>query len=219
MDGTAPTNDQGRVPPTDWLELSRTAEAWGLTLSKEQIDQLRRYLEDLLQYNLKVNLTAEKDPAAIVFRHIADGLAAISPLKSRLGPSPEILDLGAGGGFIGMAIKIGWPEAKVTLMEPLQRKYRFLSGTSVRSGLKGLRVLKMTAEEAWGKYSGHFDAVVERALAELPEAKRLAMPLVRENGFFLAYQSTPGGEIDFPYRLPREEKNRYLAIFGKTPAP
>ena len=65
----------------------------------------------------------------------------------------------------------------------------------------------------------HFDAVVERALAELPVSMSLAMPLVRKEGLFLAYQSAPSGGCDIAYRLPHEEKDRYLAIFRKTLEP
>ena len=66
---------------------------------------------------------------------------AASVLRPLLAPAPKILDLGAGAGFIGIALKLVWPEAEVTLMESVERKYRFLNAAATRTGLKGLRVL------------------------------------------------------------------------------
>lgn len=222
------------IADSSWEALKSGTSRWELSLETAQLEQIQAYLEDLLQYNLKVNLTADTDPSALLLRHIADGLAAVAPLKDILRelPAPALLDLGSGGGFIGMAIKIAWPQARVTLMESLERKYRFLNATAARSGLKNLRVLKQTAvERVNGK--GVFDCVVERALAELPQAVRLALPLAKPGGFFLAYQSErpdpgldplqkslakAGGRLvkSIPYRLPLENRDRYLTLFQKT---
>ena len=220
------------IPDSAWDALKAAAVQWDLRLETAQLGQIERYVEDLLEYNRKVNLTADTDPSVILLRHIADGLAAVSPLRELLPPDSALLDLGSGGGFIGMAIKIAWPEARVTLMESLERKYRFLNATAARSGLKNLRVVKKTAVEGFAG-EGTFDCVVERALAELPQAVRLALPLVKKGGYFLAYQSeTPDPEVillqkslakaggrlvkSIPYRLPMETKDRYLALFQKT---
>lgn len=128
-----------------------------------------------------------------------------------------------------MAVKIAWPRARVTLMEPLERKFKFLNSSAARLGVKDLRVLKKAAGPGVG---GDFDCVMERALAPLPEAVALALPLVKEGGFFLAYQSeAPDCELpalkkalakaaarfveSLPYRLPKESKERHLAAFQK----
>ena len=99
----------------DFALLSAAAEGWGLSLTSDQQERIRRYLGELLTYNDKVNLTAETDPQALLLRHVANGIAAAAILKQELkSASPRILDLGAGGGFIGMAVKIAWPQAEVT---------------------------------------------------------------------------------------------------------
>ena len=127
-----------------------------------------------------------------------------------------------------MAIKLVWPESEVTLIEALQRKFDFLNVAALRSGLKGLRVVKARAGAA--AMPGGFDAVVERALAPLPEAARVAVPLLKPGGTFLAYQSeipdlsSPSLEkalartharfVDLvTYRLPREDRDRRLVAF------
>jgi 16S rRNA (guanine527-N7)-methyltransferase len=210
-------------------ELQAAAARWGVALSPPQLEQIRRYVKDLLCYNEKTNLTAETDPRLLILRHVADAVAAVPVLRRMSGATARILDIGAGGGFIGMGIKIAWPEADVTLMEAVERKYRFLSGTVLRSGLKGLHVLLRKA--GTGPPLGReYTAATARAVAPLPEVVKLAAPLLRPGGVLLDYQSqapdprlpalhkalaAAGGRLveSLPYRLPCETKERYLTLF------
>lgn len=210
-------------------ELQAAASRWGVVLSRPQLEQVRLYVTGLLSYNQKTNLTAETDPRLLILRHVADGMAAV-PILRRISNAPaRVLDIGAGGGFIGMAIKIAWPEADVTLMEALERKYRFLSGAVLRSGMKGLHVLLRKA--GTGSETGPgYTAAAARAVADLPKVVKLAAPLLNPGGALLAYQSQApdpkelalhkalaavGGRLveSFPYRLPCETRERYLALF------
>ena len=216
------------------IALQEAAAGWGLTLSPEQLAQIDHYLKELLAANQKTNLTSDTDPEVVLLRHVADGLAAAGILiKEVPKASPRILDLGSGGGYIGMAIKIAWPQAKVTLMESLERKFRFLNAMAVRSGLPGLTVALRRADK--GAPRGpekDFDVVVARALAPLPEALDLALPLAEPKGLVLIFQSAapdleePGLQHvlarhaarlvkSIPYRLPREDRDRHLALFGR----
>jgi len=208
------------------------ASSWGISLGPEQSAQIDRYVQDILAANQKTNLTADTDPEVVLLRHVADGLAAAGVLiKEVKRPSPRILDLGSGGGYIGMAIKIAWPQAQVTLMESLERKFRFLNAMAVRSGLPGLTVALRRAGkgEPRGPEQG-FDAVVARALAPLPEAVALALPLADPQGLALIFQSAEPDLAEpalqrvlaryaarlvksIPYRLPREDRDRYFALF------
>lgn len=216
-----------------WDAVEKAAASWGVPLTSPQRDAIDAYIERLLAYSAKTNLTAETDASAILLRHIADGLAAAGALKRLLSaiPAPRLLDLGSGGGFIGMAIKIAWPEADVTLMESLERKYRFLNSACADSGLKGLHVLLKRAGTGAGDQRGSgFDAVTARALAPLPQSLALALPLARKGGTFLSFQSKPADACDpslnkalarhggrliesIPYRLPAEEQQRFLSAF------
>jgi 16S rRNA (guanine527-N7)-methyltransferase len=210
--------------------LTPVAANWGVELTPHKRRLIEEYVGDLLEYNKTVNLTAETDASAILLRHVADGLAAVPILKEHLkGALPRVCDVGSGGGFIGIAIKIAWPEAEVTLMEALDRKFKFLNMAAARTGLKGLRVLKKRAgRDALSARETGFDAVTARALAPLDEALGICLPLVKEGGIFVDYQSQPdsGGHKtlaelsatfveSYPYRLPLEETDRYLAVFGR----
>ena len=215
-------------------EFSRFTLSLGLNISEKQNFQIDSFVTELAADNAKVNLTSDTDPAKLLLRHMADGLAAASVLiKEAKNPRPRILDLGAGGGCIGMAIKIAWPEARVTLMESSQRKYRFLNSMAAHSGLPGLSVSSFHAGQGQPPTSLlDFDAVLERALAPLPQSLKLAMPLTAPDGLFLAFQSQAPDPQDaslkralaagaarlvksIPYRLPQEEKDRCLALFRR----
>ena len=223
------------TPEHAFLALQEAATGWGLTLGTEQLAQIDRYVKELLAANQKTNLTADTDLEVVLLRHIADGLAAAGVLiKEVPKPSPRILDLGAGGGYIGMAIKIAWPEAQVTLMESQERKFRFLNAMAVRSGLAGLTVsLRRAGKGEPRGLEKNFDVVVARALAPLPEALALALPLADPQGLVLIFQSAaPDPEEQglqrvlarhaarlvksILYRLPREGRQRHLALFDRS---
>lgn len=214
--------------------LKEAAAGWGLSLTQEQIAQIDRYVTELLAANQRTNLTADTDPDTVILRHMADGLAAAEVLiKEVKTSSPRILDLGAGGGCIGMAIKISWPEAQVTLMESSERKFRFLNAMAVRSGFSGLTVaLRRAGKGATQGPEKDFDVVVARAVAPLPEALDFSLPLAQRQGLVLIFQSAAPDPEDpalqrvlarhaarlvksIPYRLPREDRERHLALFGR----
>ena len=214
-------------------ELALNAAGHGVPLSPEHLEKAKAYIELLWDRNAKVNLTAETDVDELYLRHLADGFPAAALLKMLLpgAAAPRVADLGSGGGFIGFALKLAWPEAEVTLIEAVQRKYDFLNLAAFRSGLKGLRVIKARAGKPL-PVAQAFDAVVERALAPLPSAVETAASLLKPGGVFVAYQSdrpdplSPElaqalvrarmGFLDImPYRLPREDRERCLAAFRK----
>lgn len=218
-------------------ELSAFARDSGAPLDDAALARVRSYLEDVAAKNETTNLTADAAWDDLVLKHAADGVAAAAVLRRELaergGPGrPRVLDLGAGGGFIGFTLKIAWPEADVSLMEAVERKYRFLNAAAAKLGLPGLRPLWRRAGSGAPRssYETGFDAVVERALAPLPEALALAIPLLGPRGLFAAFQTDPPDPSEpvlartlaatgarmlrcVPYRRPREDRERRLVIF------
>lgn len=214
---------EGRGYP--WKELEPALQAWGVELSEDARARLTRYLDVIREINAKTNLTAEDDPASLLLRHAADGLAGAAIIR-RLAPQAKSLaDQGAGGGFIGVGLKLALPALDVTLVESLQRKYDALNRGCLAVGLPGLRPLRtrIEAERGPGKV---FDVVVERAFAPLPEALAFAAAWLAPGGLFVAWQSSPPEESalhgrpfklleSWAYRLPRETKDRHLAAFRR----
>lgn len=214
--------------------LAAAAREWGVPLDADALGRIAAYLELVAVKNATTNLTADGSREDLVLKHAADGVFAASVLRARLGLAPRVLDLGSGAGFIGIVLKICWPQAEVTLMESVERKYRFLSAAAAAAGLKGLRVLHRRAGDGRPStaYERDFDCVIERALAPLPEAVRLAWPMLAAGGIFAAFQTAEpdvsepalakslaatGGRVlqSCPYRRPGEEQHRRLVIFAR----
>ncbi len=219
--------------------LTGAALAWGAPLDAVALGRIKSYLDEVVAKNAIVNLTADDSWDDLVLKHAADGVYAAAVLRKLLAArgapeKPRILDLGAGGGFIGICLKIAWPAAEVTLMEAVERKYKFLNSAATSLRMQGLRPLlrRAGAGSPGSSYTTGFDAVVERALAPLPEAVRLSFPLLGPAGIFAAFQSeepdaaepelaralaAAGARVleSHAYRRPGETRDRRLVIFGR----
>ena len=106
----------------DETRLRQLLEPFGLDLSPEQTKQTLAYLELLLRWNQKINLTAICDPKQCVTRHFGESLFLVTHRQL----NGTLLDIGSGAGFPGLALKIAFPELSVTLLEPVAKKRAFL---------------------------------------------------------------------------------------------
>lgn len=206
----------------DWSALDLRLEDWGISLTTAQRGQIENYLGLVACHNLKSGLTSDIAPQTLLFRHAADALAATPYLRKKASEiSPRLLrvaDLGAGGGFIGITLKIALPEIDMTLIEPLKRRFDFLNLALIALGLKGIHLTRKSAGNS--PDSDSFDVVIERALAPFPKAATLALTRLKPQGLFIAYQSQVSDHFSkslslkerIPYRLPKEEKERYLIV-------
>lgn len=130
----------------------------GLVLTAEQSERLIDYLELLVRWNAVYNLTAVRDPAEMVTRHLLDSLA-IAPLVR----GGSLIDLGTGPGLPGIPLAILAPERRVTLVDSNGKKTRFLREAVRVLGLGNVRVEQARVEDVAGQY----DCVTARAFASL----------------------------------------------------
>ncbi|MEF3273433.1 MAG: 16S rRNA (guanine(527)-N(7))-methyltransferase RsmG [Chloroflexus sp.] len=216
--------------PADRL-LSETAAAWGLSLSDHQLDQFRRYLDELLAWNDRFNLTAVRDRATMIRRHLLDSLWLVRNWQQL---PANLLDIGSGAGFPGLPIKIVYPTLPITLVEATGKKAEFLRFMIDCLKLSNVRVLNERIE-AVGRNPAEreqYEVVTARAVAELRVLVEYALPLLRIGGRLLAPKGRDpeaeiaaasralrllGGElIDCqPVHIPGEE-TRSLVIIGKV---
>ncbi len=161
--------------------LSAGAAEIGVRLGKVELDLFAAYHRELLLWNRRINLVSEKSAREIIIRHFVDSLTP-APWIAR--PKGALIDLGSGGGFPGIPLRIALPALQLTLVESSRKKTSFLSHIVRTLALGNITVVRERVEALFGEKAcaGRFDTVVSRAAFKLPE-------LIRLSSFFLA----PGG--------------------------
>jgi 16S rRNA (guanine527-N7)-methyltransferase len=130
----------------------------------DQVLQIQQYIKILLIWNEKVNLTAIRDPLEILYRHFCESMYAAEAIPLKNG---RLADVGSGGGFPGLPLKIMRPELQVFLVESNIKKVTFLAEVIRELGLTGAQVLARRYEEL-GEEVAPLDYVCSRALGEFP---------------------------------------------------
>lgn len=175
---------------TDLLaqRLDAGLDALDLALSPTQRTQLLTYLELLQRWNATYNLTAIRDPFAMVDKHLLDSLAVLPHVDAR-----SIGDIGSGAGLPGIPLAIARPAMKVALLESAGKKARFLREVQRALGLDNVGVFNGRAEH-WRPAEAP-DAAIARAVATLDELTSLAQPWLAPGGTFYAMKG-PGYEAE-----------------------
>lgn len=166
----------------------------GLALTAEQYDAFERYLELTLERNEWAGITSISDEAEIQRRHFAESLALLVALRSAgllAGTHVRVADLGAGGGFPGLPMRIVDPSLRLTLIESHGRRCDFMREVVAALGLDGVDVVQARAEDAGRDPAlrAAFDLVVARALAAVRVLAEYGVPLLRDGGVL----ATPKG--------------------------
>lgn len=159
-------------------------EGFQITPSQEEL--FRKYLDLLLKS--PVNVTSIRDPREIVYRHFIDSLQLLKVLDLR--EFASLMDVGTGGGFPGIPLKILSPHIKLYLLEASKRKVIFLRDLLKALGLNEVEVLEGRAEELArdSRWREKLDLVVSRAVAPLNVLLELTLPFLREGGIAVAYK-------------------------------
>jgi len=169
------------------MDIARLAELLqpflaGSALPPGALEQLRRYLELLLRWNARVNLTALRAPESIVTRHFGESLFAAQVLAKEFLPSPPkgmgLADVGSGAGFPGVPIKLAMPQLELTLIESHHKKAAFLRELLRALSLGGAQVYCGRADE-WPHTA---DIVTLRAVEQFRRALPVAAGLVAGGG-------------------------------------
>jgi 16S rRNA (guanine527-N7)-methyltransferase len=167
----------------------------GLRVEARQIDALRRYLDLLRRWNRTYNLTAVRDPGAMVTQHLVDCLAAVAALErsGALAAGGRILDVGSGGGLPGVVLAILRADWSVTCLDAVGKKVAFVRQAAGTLGLPNLDAVHARVERWPG---GPFDLVTARAFASLAELAQLTDRLLKAGGRWMAMKGqVPDPEI------------------------
>ncbi|MCR5536493.1 MAG: 16S rRNA (guanine(527)-N(7))-methyltransferase RsmG [Succinivibrio sp.] len=160
-------------------ELSNLFSQTKLNYNEEQIAKLVKLAELLIKWNKKLNLTAITDPMDILILHVMDS-AVVSPYVS----GQRIADLGTGQGFPGLVLAILNEDKRFTLIDSVAKKLAFVRNAIVALEIKNVSIINDRCENI--KPAEKFDCIVSRAFAPLDRMLKWSLPLIAENGYFLA---------------------------------
>lgn len=166
----------------------------GLELSDEILSKFSIYKEMVLEWNQKVNLTSIVDDKEFIIKHFIDSLTIVPLLGSK---DKSLIDVGTGAGFPGIPLKILYPELRVTLLDSLDKRVKFLDAVISKISLNGIAAIHYRAEDAGSHkdYREKFDYAVARAVAPLPVLLEYCMPFVKKGGLFFAMKGLSEDEI------------------------
>lgn len=171
--------------------LLENAKEIEIELNEEQIDKFYKYMNLLLEWNQKMNLTAITDPEGIILKHFIDSLTIASKIKK----DATLVDMGTGAGFPGIPVKIYRNDIKITLVDSLNKRLNFLNEVIKELNLEKIETIHSRAEE-FGKnknYRESFDVATSRAVANLSTLSEYLLPLVKEKGICICMK---GGEVE-----------------------
>lgn len=200
-----------------------------LSVSDAQIAQLEDFTARMLETNKIMNLTRITDPKEIAEKHLLD---CASLLQAADFSKKSVVDVGCGAGFPGMPLHILCPSCKLTLLDSLGKRIRFLQGCIDAMNLSDIEAVHARAEEFAAKHREQYDFAVSRAVAQLNVLAELSLPLVKQGGAFIAMKSKDtdeelerakkairllGGEIEkiIDYTIPHTEITHRLVVIRK----
>lgn len=203
--------------------------AMKLSVSDAQIAQLEDFTARMLETNKVMNLTRITDPKEIAEKHLLD---CASLLQAADFSKKSVVDVGCGAGFPGMPLHILCPSCKLTLLDSLGKRIRFLQGCIDAMNLSDIEAVHARAEEFAAKHREQYDFAVSRAVAQLNVLAELSLPLVKQGGAFIAMKSKDtdeelerakkairllGGEIEkiIDYTIPHTEIIHRLVVIRK----
>lgn len=161
-------------------EFEKYLAKMNISLLKEQYGQFYAYMELLIEWNEKMNLTAITEPKEIILKHFVDSLTIAKYVEE----GKSIIDMGTGAGFPGIPIKIYRKDVKVVLADSLNKRIKFLDEVIDKLKLENVETIHCRAEEL-GKnkqYREKFDYATSRAVANLSTLSEYLMPFVKLNG-------------------------------------
>ena len=171
------------------MSLSSLLETSKIELNAEQISQLERYGDLLIEWNEKFNLTAITEKEEIYVKHFLDCL-----ILTNYQLCGKLADVGTGAGFPAIVLKIACPQLSITMLEPNNKKISFLNEVIRQLDLKDIVAVNQRSEDYAREHYEEFDFVTSRAVASLNILSELCLPLLKVHGHFLAMKGPRGQE-------------------------
>ncbi len=183
------------------------AKKLDIQIDKPKIEKFAIHAIELMKWNQKTNLTAITDPFEVAVKHFLDSIVPVNiiPLNASL------LDIGSGGGFPGIPLKISLPSLSVTLIDASQKKVSFLKHIIRILELKNIDALHIRAEDFADKpgVAKTFNVIISRALSSMTSFGMTALPFLKKEGVIIAMRGNVSGD---DIQLLRSSINKKHAI-------
>ena len=199
----------------------------GISLNSQQLNSFEKYYQLLVHYNSMFNLTAITEREEVYKKHFVDSVINVDKLVGK-----KLIDIGSGGGFPALPIKIMRPDIEVTLVEATGKKCEFLKTVANELGLNGVTVINGRAEDLAKNslYRENYDLCTARAVARLNTLCEYCMPFVKVGGYFVSFKGnakeeileatnavkTLGGELENAVEYKLDGAERTLVYIKKT---
>ena len=174
-----------QIGSKEWSDLIIDGAAtFDIVLDHSHTDQFAIHAAELVKWNRKINLTTITNPLEVAVKHVLDSLTAARLIT----PGKILLDIGSGGGFPGIPLKVLMPSLSVTLIDASRKKISFLKHVIRSLKLNNIEALHIRAEDlaADATYAQSYDVIISRALSSLKLLCRLALPLLMDEGVIIA---------------------------------
>lgn len=168
-------------------------EKLGIHITENQLNQLEKFYELLISWNEKINLTRITEKEDVYLKHFYDSLTLIKTID--LTQDLSLCDVGTGAGFPGVVLKIVFPNLKITLIDSLQKRINYLNEVIKELNLQNIEAIHTRAEDYARKNRETYDIVTARAVANLKIISELCIPMIKENGYFIAMKANATEEI------------------------
>jgi len=163
------------------------AKYFDVNVGLKEAGQFSVHAGELLKWNLKINLTAITDPFEVAVKHFLDSIASAGLIPA----GSSMLDIGSGGGFPGIPLKVIIPTLSVTMVDASRKKITFLKHVVRTIGFEGIEAIQGRVEELAGS-SKLFDVIICRAFSSLEKFVGSALPLLAPDGVIISLK----GKID-----------------------
>ncbi len=171
------------------------AKAMGLEVTPNEASSFQKYMELLIDWNTKINLTTITEPCEVAAKHFLDSIMILKYVD--IPSDAKFIDVGTGAGFPGLPLKVMKPKLKVTLLDGLNKRLKFLKDVSENLYLP-VELVHARAEEAGRQkqFRQKFDFASARAVAQLNVLCEYCLPFIKINGTFIAMKGpNPQEEI------------------------
>lgn len=200
-----------------------------IQLTDNQLEQLDKYYQLLVEWNKVMNLTGITEEKEVYLKHFYDSLTIARIID--LTKEKTLCDIGSGAGFPGMVLKIVFPNLKITLVDSLQKRITFLNEVVKQLELKDIELIHSRAEDFAKNNREKYDIATARAVAPINILLEYCLPLIKIGKYFVPMKGNISREINLldkslnkiggillkkdEFLLPKENSNRSLLLITK----